>query len=406
MAERRAFFILDDDPDFCEDLSEALAAEGHAVETAGDARLVTGDTLAAIDVLLLDLALPTIDGIGMLSLLAHMPYAPRLILISGSGEELLRTAASIGRSHGLQVLGTLRKPFAPEDVLRLADRPVLPAPPVPHPPACPSNRLLPALAEAVRNGTLPVLYQPLVTADHLHFSGAEALLGNTLPGFGPVMPQALIAAAAGQPRLLVELSLHVLREAVNACARWHRIGYSGQISINLPLDVLREAEAVRTISRIVAEGALTPGQVIFELTEDALYDSSPEALAAVVRLRLAGFGLALDDMGQRQSGLLQLANLPVTEIKIDLELLRQARQWDKARSIFASIVDLGHRLGIKVVAEGVESLEDLALARRYGVDYIQGHLVSRKRPLPELLAMQTMLGNSSEPWVEPRQGVA
>ncbi len=151
---------------------------------------------------------------------------------------------------------------------------------------------------------------------------------------------------------------------------------------------------------------MAPRQIILELTEDAIYFTSPQALAAIAQLRLAGFGVALDDVAQRQSGLLQLSNLPVTEIKIDLELLRQARQWDKARWIFTSIADLGHRLGLTVVAEGVESLDDLALARRASVDYIQGYLVSRKRPLSELLAMQTMLGSTCEPWVEPLQGVA
>lgn len=405
-ARRRAFFILDDDPDFCDDLGEALAAAGHGVHWAGDVHQVSNDHLEATDVMLLDLALPTIDGIGILSLLARLPRAPQLILISGSGEELLRTAATIGRAHGLQVLGTLRKPFAPEDVLELAEHPLRDEPTLSRSPACPSERLLPALADAISGGTLPVLYQPLLTANDLRFAGAEALLGNMVPGFGKVTPPMALAAAAGRPKLLVELSFHVLREAVSACAHWNRIGHPGKVSVNLMLEVLQDDNSVPSILKIVARGGLTPNQVVFELTEDALYHSSPVALAAMARLRLAGFGLALDDVGQRQSGLLQLANLPVTEIKIDLELVHEARQSHKARSIFGTVADLGRRLGVKVVAEGVESLDDLALARRHGVDYIQGHLVSRKRPLSELLAMQTMLGSSLEPWVEPRHDVA
>jgi EAL domain-containing protein (putative c-di-GMP-specific phosphodiesterase class I) len=107
----------------------------------------------------------------------------------------------------------------------------------------------------------------------------------------------------------------------------------------------------------------------------------------LARLRMAGFGLALDDVGRRQSGLLQLSALPVTEIKIDLQIVRDARTWTKARNIFASIAELGRKLGIKVVAEGVEFPEDLNLARTFPIDYVQGYLISPKCPLPELLRM-------------------
>ncbi|MEW6257454.1 MAG: EAL domain-containing response regulator [Pseudomonadota bacterium] len=400
-------FILDDDRVFSEDLAEALAFAGHTVSWQDDPREVSDCVLGAADILLLDLALPTVDGIAMLSRLRHLAHPPRIIFISGSGEELLRTAAVIARSHGLQVLGTLAKPFAPEDVLALLEKPQAdPARPAACRPPDPGERLLPALKEAIRSRTLPILYQPLVTANQLMFVGAEALLGTELPGFGPASPVQMIAAATTDVEILADLTFLVLSEAADACLRWSAHGPTTQVSINLPLEVLRMAGAVETISRIARRTGLEPRQMIFELTEDAIYYTSPDALAAIVQLRLAGYGVALDDVAQRQNGLLQLSSLPVTEIKIDLELLRQARQWDKARRIFSSIADLGHRLGLTVVAEGVESLDDLALARGARVDYIQGYLVSRKRPLPELLAMQTMLGRTCEPWVEPLQGVA
>ncbi|MBA4791101.1 MAG: EAL domain-containing response regulator [Rhizobiales bacterium] len=401
-----SYFILDDDDAFSEDLAEALVHRGHRVRTAGDPQFVSDEALNDADVLLLDLALPTVDGIGVLARLRHLAHPPRIVFISGSGEELLRTASIIARSHGLRVLGTLGKPFGPEDVTSLAEPPAPAFPGAACQAECPAERLLPALRDAVKARTLPVLFQPLLTTQHLLFAGAEALLGNQLPGFGPVTPQEMVRAASTDIDVLRDLTVFVLEQAVDACARLSDLQGTTQVSINLPLEVLETEGAVETISHIVARGGVAPRQIILELTEDAIYFTSPQALAAIAQLRLAGFGVALDDVAQRQSGLLQLSNLPVTEIKIDLELLRQARQWDKARWIFTSIADLGHRLGLTVVAEGVESLDDLALARRASVDYIQGYLVSRKRPLSELLAMQTMLGSTCEPWVEPLQGVA
>ncbi|TCT07911.1 EAL domain-containing protein [Aquabacter spiritensis] len=403
MPRRRKILILDDDAAFCEDLAEALTAAGHQVVTAGDARSLAETDLSDHDLLLLDLALPAMDGISFLSRIAEARHPPQLVFISGSGEELLRAAASIGGSHGLDVLGSLQKPFAPELVLDLATRAAPPAGPPAAAPSHSSAALLPVLQGAIHGRSLPVLFQPLVTADTLVFVGAEALLGNLLAGYGAVRPQDLIAGAAAHPTLLVDLSLHVLRKAAEACAHWTGLGQTGRVSVNMPLDVLLSEDCVAVISSVVTRAGVAPASVVLELTEDALYDSSPRALAALARLRLAGFGLALDDVGQRQSGLLQLANLPVTEIKIDLELMRQAREWEKPRSIFASIADLGHRLGMKVVAEGVETQADLALARAHGIDYIQGHLVSRKRPLQELLAM---LPNASASWNTLHSGTA
>lgn len=405
----RTFFILEDDPDFREDLAEALIMDGHTVASAESVQGADPAAVAGCDILLLDLALPCIDGIGMLCRLKDLPHPPSLIFMSGSGEELLGAASALARNDGLRVLGTLAKPFALEDVVALAseadlDRTARHAAPAAPPLAF--ETLLPPLRAAVRDGTLPVLFQPILTSDHMRFAGAEALLGNELPGYGPVMPKDMVAAAAIDPRLLRDLTLFVLKRAISACKAWETASDTAHVSVNVPLTVLEETGIVGTILTMVQDAGASARQIVLELTEDEIYATSHAALGAIAQLRLAGFGVALDDVAQRQSGLLQLSSLPVTEIKIDLELLRQARRWGKARSIFLTLADLGHRLGLKVVAEGVESLDDLMLARSASVDYIQGYIVSRKRPLSELLALQTMLGGACEPWGEPVLGVA
>lgn len=170
-----------------------------------------------------------------------------------------------------------------------------------------------------------------------------------------------------------------------AVAAWTERGHSAAVSVNLPIEVLLAPGAVATLEAMTRDAGIAPSQVTFELLEDGLYDTSADALGALTKLRLAGFGLALDDLGQRQSGLLQFANLPVTEIKIDLEIVRQARTSEKARSIFATLATLGERVGVKVTAEGVETEADLHFVRQHPVDYLQGYLVSAKRPLEDLM---------------------
>jgi len=396
----QSVYVLDDDPDFREALMEALAAEGYSVDGAGDPGDDKAATFAGVDILLLDLAFQATNGFDLLVPLASLPRPPSVIFISGNGEELLRVAGDIGRQSGLNVLGYLQKPLELEDLLKLLRLPIRTE--VRTNAECPHSRarIRRALIDGLARRQISVMFQPLVSARDLSFIGAEALLGNELVGFGPVRPPDIIEAAQGSPDLLIELSHQVLDAAAQLCARWTAAGWDAQISVNMPIEMLIVADAVPQIVRIVEAHGISPQKVVLELTEDAIYHHSTNALSALARLRLAGFGLALDDMGQRQSGLMQLANLPVTEIKIDLELMRQAREWAKPRRIIASLATLGHQLGLKVVAEGVETVEDLERARRNGIDYIQGFLVSQKRPAEDIMATLESLPSVSSPFIQ------
>lgn len=378
--------VLDDEPELREDIAQFLAHAGFAVETAGNAGDLTDAQLAAFDVVLLDIAMPGIDGLDVVGHFSRMPQPPRLVLISGRGEDMLQTVADVARRGGVDVVGVLQKPFEPDELLDLLQRP--PARPrAARAPQWSADQIMRAVAHAVETRTLPLAFQPKVSCAQLAFSGAEALLAGELPHLGPVSPTAILDAVSSDPYLLRAMSLDVVRMAAQGCREWVAAGHAVPVSINLPFEVLRGDQIVATLVATVRAAGIAESQVIFELTEDAIYDSSTDALAILARLRLAGFGLSLDDVGQRQSGLLQVANLPITEVKIDLEILAQARRWAKSRSIFGSIAELGRRLGLAVVAEGVETREDLALVRSLPVDYVQGFLVSRKRLLSDLLSM-------------------
>lgn len=385
-ARARSVFILDDEEALCEELFELISAAGHHARWGTDPRTLDMSELAAFDVVLLDLGLPAMDGIDIMNRLSAFAKAPRLIFISGVGEDVLRVVAQVAGEQKLTVLGALTKPLDPQHLLRLLDYPDCGA----EQPAAPrraQSPILPALRASLANGTLPVSFQPKVDVHTLAFAGAEALLTGVVPDVGPVSPLDIVAAAAADPAVLVDLTQYVLGVAARGCAQWIEAGWQGPISVNLPLDVVLQPDCLRNLIATVEAAHISPADVIFELTEDSLYDSCAESLSMLARLRMAGFGLALDDVGRRQSGLLQLSALPVTEIKIDLQIVRDARTWTKARNIFASIAELGRKLGIKVVAEGVEFPEDLNLARTFPINYVQGYLISPKRPLPELLRM-------------------
>ncbi len=386
MVGARGILVLDDEPELREDIAQLLMDAGFAVETAGHAGDVSDDRLATFDLVLLDIAMPGLDGLDVVRRFSLMPQPPRLLLISGRGEDMLQTVADVARRGRVDVVGVLQKPFEPDELIDLLQRPRA-QPRTSRGPQWSLDQIMRAVRHAVETRTLQLAFQPKVSSTNLMFSGAEALLAGELPHLGAVAPSDMVEAAASDPELLRAMSLEVVRMAAEGCRQWTDAGWSAPVSINLPFEVLRGDQIMATLVETVRAAGIAESDVIFELTEDSIYDSSTDALAILARLRLAGFGLSLDDVGRRQSGLLQVANLPITEVKIDLEILAQARRWAKSRSIFGSIAELGRRLGLSVVAEGVETREDLALVRSLPVTYVQGFLVSRKRLLPDLLSM-------------------
>jgi EAL domain-containing protein (putative c-di-GMP-specific phosphodiesterase class I)/ActR/RegA family two-component response regulator len=391
MPRSQSVLVLDDDPEICLEVADFLASAGHRVSTAGDASVLQSDEFQGVDVMILDLGLPSVDGVDVLRQLAAMMRAPGVIVMSGHGQSVLHAASYAAERTGLRLLGVMEKPVDADRLLALVESDA-PGRRRQAGGSMPVELVLPSLLRALDERLLEINLQPKVTVREMRFAGAEALLANSLPGIARISPPDIVAAAASEPGLLVRLTHEVTRQAMLACAEWTHAGWSGPVSVNVPIEALISEDAIAALLAISKTVDLPPSQLTLELVEDSLYDSSAQVVATLAKLRIAGFGLALDDVGKRQSGLLQLANLPVTEIKIDLEIVRQARSWEKARGIFASLADLGHRIGTKVVAEGVELPIDLELVRQHPVDYIQGYIVSGKLPVNELLLMLPGLG--------------
>ena len=398
--KRRHVVILDDDGDLRREISQMLELGGHDVVALSDACLLDPAAFDGVDVLILDLMMPGVDGLDVLRRLGKWRAPPKLVLMTGHGEAVLRGTTAAAERQGLTVIGGLAKPFDPDQLSALLDAVQEEARAGAAPSDPPSSLIRGALEAALRDNSLKVAFQPIVRSDTLQFAGAEALLLGELPEIGRVSPPAIVAAAMTEPAIISVLSVEVARQAAAACAEWLAAGYQGHVSVNLPLTVLLERSTVEEITAITKAAGLPPQQVTFELTEDSLYDSSANALSTLVKLRLAGFGLALDDVGQRSSGLTQLANLPVTELKIDIEIVRSARTWSKARDIFAALAGLGRRLNLAVVAEGIETTQDVALARAHCVDFLQGYLISHKRPLSELMKLLPRLSSDTRQRME------
>lgn len=376
--------VIEDDLELSEELREAFERVGHRAIIVNDSTAFNFHSINPGDVILLDLALPNVDGFDVLGRLPGGPESPNIILISGYGEDILQSASVVATYKNLFVLGALCKPIDYADVVRLieerkatrtADIQI----------AASHRQIKSALRAALKNNSLKACFQPKVFARDLAFGGAEILLPGNLPGLGVISPLSVIDAIDDDHSLLYELTFELMRQGILGCATWMGEGLSGSVGINFPLSVLVAQETIPRLQAMVESAGLVSHNITLELTEDSIYSASTEAVSTLAKLRLLGFRIALDDIGQRQSGLLQLSRLPLTEMKIDIDLLRDARKWMKAHKIFQSTIEMASRINLDVTVEGIETDEDLFLARECKSTYIQGYLISKKCEIDQLM---------------------
>ena len=185
------------------------------------------------------------------------------------------------------------------------------------------------------------------------------------------------------------LTDHVLDAALAQCARWHASGLDLGVAINVsPATLFDEAWAARIPERL-EHYALPATRLRIEITEDAIMLDPERSLAVVRSLAAAGVGVSLDDFGTGYSSLSLLKRLPVDELKVDRSFVRDVVRDTADAAIVQTAIDLGRRLGIRVVTEGVEDATTLDLVSEWGADAAQGFHLSRPLPAEELAAWLT-----------------
>lgn len=242
--------------------------------------------------------------------------------------------------------------------------------------------LLADLRDAVAGDALDVYYQPKVDLASGQVIGVEALVRWQHPDLGRVGPEEFIPLAE-HSTLITPLTLLVLRKALERGQHWKAMTERFSVAVNISPRSLLDPTFVDEVTRALARVELPASALILEITETSLMADPERAIVALERLREVGVRLSVDDLGTGYSSLAYLQRLPVDEIKIDRSFLEGFEQ-PSAQAVVGTIVDLGHRLGKQVVAEGVEVVENLEVLRRLGCDTAQGYWIARPMPAEEL----------------------
>ena len=233
------------------------------------------------------------------------------------------------------------------------------------------------LRQAIDRGELSVHYQPLAELESGRILGFEALLRWTHGRLGEIGPATFIPLAE-ESGLILKLSDWVLREACAEAARWTP---ALKLSVNLSPVQFSQGDLAAGIEAVLAETGLDPGRLELEVTEGLLIKDADKAIAVLERLKAIGVQIAMDDFGTGYSSLSYFRMFPFDKVKIDQSFIRDMIDNPQARAIIRSVIGLGQGLGMPVVAEGVETAEQLAALRAEGCDQVQGYWISRPGPI-------------------------
>ena len=242
------------------------------------------------------------------------------------------------------------------------------------------------LGRAIHDREFILHYQPQYDMNTLEMRGVEALV-RWQQGDQVVSPARFIPIAE-ECGLIVPLGRWVLEEAARRCVEFNqRSPVPLRLCVNVSALQIQRPNFANEVSQILQEAGLSPKQLVVELTESALMQKPEQGSYAMEQLRQMGVSIAMDDFGTGHSSLNYVSVLPISMIKIDRSFVQNCAKRKTDASILAAIVTMGHALGLKVLAEGVETEEQARILREQGCDEVQGFLYSRPVSAEQLLSM-------------------
>ncbi|PXW94011.1 EAL domain-containing protein (putative c-di-GMP-specific phosphodiesterase class I) [Sphaerotilus hippei] len=406
-AASRSAWIAIGDPAGALAVAQALSLAGWSIlrttHTLAETTQGLAEVAEPVDVVVSGLHFRDGDGLLLIRALARLPRPPALFLVSRQQRAVIKAAMALADACGLQLAGFAEQPIDPDRIAarmagfqaRRARGPRPAAPPL-------LERVeLQALLDL---GTLVPWMQPKVRLSSHEVVGFEALMRAHDPTGALIMPDRLISALSAH-QLLDEATLSMARQTVAFVARCLGEGMAVSASINVSMSSLSKVEFCRRLVEVVEDARLDPSWITVEITETDAMADLVSVIENTARIRMLGFNLAIDDFGTGYSSLYQLSSLPFSELKIERAFIASAHQDPSRQAIVRACAQLGLSLGLHVVAEGVETVEELALAGHTGCSEVQGYLIARPMPMAVALDWLRALDDMQVPWPQPAQGV-
>ncbi len=378
--------VVDDDPVILHALAASLGGlkveHVFSASSGNEALSILESNAAEMDVVFCDLNMPVMDGVEFLRHLVARDYQGAIVLLSGEDSRILNSARNLANAHSFRFVAAMEKPVIQVQLAAVLEKITNKKDVVARPPS--SEFSLRELRQAIEHDEFVVYYQPKIDTFNKSLLGVEALVRWQHPGKGFVMPDEFIPMAE-ENGLIDALTDLVFVKAFAQLKQWRKQGLEFKVSINIAAGTIgRRLNFPEQVMAHLERNDLSPDDVILEITESGVIDDLATTLDTLVRLRLKGVTLSIDDFGTGYSTFKQLQGIPFTELKIDKEFVMNGVSDPSSRAIVESSILLGQKLGMTLVAEGVESKEDWDLLKKLGCHMLQGFFISRPVPADQL----------------------
>ena len=386
------FLVVDDERDHRYLLVKTLAGMGTArvveAPSGHDALEILERAGGAVDILVTDLQMPGMDGLELLRRVGERKMPVAVIVVSALDSVLVASAATMAQAYGVRVIGTIDKPATRAKFCTVLEQFRNPAPAKATSSGVDFAPSAHDVLAGISAGQIEPAFQGVVELETGDVVGAEALARWRHPARGLLGPDVFLPPLA-RAGYLDELSWIMLSLAAMEAGIWRSADLEVTVSVNVSATSLADPGYADAVTQIVTGHGLEPAQTILELTETEAILNIASALENLTRLRIRGFGLAIDDYGVGYSSMQALSRMPFTEIKIDRSFVSAAATDPKYRLMVEHTIAVAHQLGLKTVAEGVETRTDCHLLASMGCELIQGFAVSKPLEGAEFLRWMT-----------------
>lgn len=377
--------VLDQDSDDIYNLIVTVAEmKGFRAVLTVDPEQFMDELDSETSIILMEMVTSRADGIELMRLLAFRKCKAALVLMGDLDRRVLESAEEVAKVLGLSVVGHLKKPFSLNELETVLDRSLrVKSEPISEPP----EKVLfqdAELRQAIEHDEFVLHYQPQIDIETGALVGVESLVRWQHPQGYLIYPESFIPRVESLG-LIQHMDWLVARRA---CSDIRTLALEDTIipalSMNYSVSSLSDLTFPDRFVALVKEFGISPKQLIIEITETGAIQKMAFTLDVLTRLRMKGIRLSIDDFGTGYSTMQQLRHIPANELKIDRTFIRNMQDNESDCIMVLKTIEIGHALGMRVVAEGVETLGQLRRLSQYSCDVAQGYLFSRPVPATEL----------------------
>ena len=388
--EMDRILILDDTEDLAVLIGQLAEQAGFKATVTTDIEQFTQELERRVPgTIVLDLQMPEMDGIEVLARLSTDGITSGILLVSGMDRRTIESAEKFGRNNGLNMLGSVQKPFAPEGLVQTLTR------------IRQSAQQLTGedLVTAFDDSAMKLHFQPVVRRlgrGVWHAESVEALIRWEHPGLGLLTPSEFLPlAGSDRSALMQRLTDFVIQRGIEYLQVWQKNGLHLGLRVNVAGPLIADTSFPDRLERFMLENQIDPSLLTLEISDASVLANSNDGIEVLTRLRLKEVRIALSDFGSQDQSISALYVLPISEIKLDKKIAADLPREKGASILVRGFADIAANLGVALCIEGIESEEQLRIADALGCDLAQGFFISE--PVPSSQVTRAVSGWTAKP---------